>query len=137
MLPSPPLFSLRFLDPPPSSDSHLLSPKVLSATYDHDAKLRRLAFLQKCFQKRDLWAEVAVLERLYYKNKNQHKQAGYWWRFCEVRRLLSRLKETNLAGMASDLMRGFYGGRPTVGDVSVARSSVVRDESVGRRGAYY
>ncbi|RUS27097.1 hypothetical protein BC938DRAFT_483719 [Jimgerdemannia flammicorona] len=84
----------------------------LDFAQDHDPKLRRLTFLQKCFQKRNFWNEAAVLDRLYYKNKNQHRQAGYWWKLCEVRRLLNRLKEIDLSGLTSNLTRAFYGGKP-------------------------
>src|SRR4051794_33487337 len=82
-LPPLPLLTLRHI-PRPSLGACLLSPKSLASTHDHNANLRRLVFLQKCFQKRDLWSEVAIFERLYYKNKNQHRHTGYWRRLCEV-----------------------------------------------------
>lgn len=42
------------------------------------------------FQKNDIWAEMNILERLYYKNKNQHKRAEYFRKIEEVTNIIFR-----------------------------------------------
>ncbi|KAG0379481.1 hypothetical protein BGX24_000221 [Mortierella sp. AD032] len=48
---------------------------------------------------------------MHYKNRNQHRQAGYFQRLCECRRIVARIKELNLAGVVDEFVQKFYSGR--------------------------
>ncbi|CAG8612320.1 14969_t:CDS:2, partial [Cetraspora pellucida] len=61
------------------------------------------------FQKNDIWVEMNILERLYYKNKNQHKRAEYFRKIEEVRRIILRFKEMRIGELMSEFIGLFYG----------------------------
>ncbi|KAF9979102.1 hypothetical protein BGZ73_006339 [Actinomortierella ambigua] len=63
------------------------------------------------FHKRGFWEEAAILERLYYKNKSQHRQAAHFQKLHECRRLVARIRDLNLAGIMDELARDFYSGK--------------------------
>ncbi|KDQ07941.1 hypothetical protein BOTBODRAFT_589275 [Botryobasidium botryosum FD-172 SS1] len=52
--------------------------------------------------------ELRVLERLYYKGKNQHRSALFWRRLVEVRRYGARVRETDLPGLVDTLRGSFH-----------------------------
>ncbi|EIM89896.1 uncharacterized protein STEHIDRAFT_50373 [Stereum hirsutum FP-91666 SS1] len=54
-------------------------------------------------------AEMALLERLYYKGKNQHRMSLFWQRVCEMRRYGRRLQDMNVTGMMENNRAMFYG----------------------------
>jgi hypothetical protein len=58
----------------------------------HDHALKQLLASARRLAKAEVWSEAALLERLHYKNKNQHRRALYFTRFKELRRLLGKLK---------------------------------------------
>ena len=51
---------------------------------------------------------MRVLERLYYKGVNQHRNALFWRKVKEVRRLGKRVLEVRLGGLLDDLRYSFY-----------------------------
>ena len=53
--------------------------------------------------------ELAVLERLYYLNNNQHRPALYWQRITEARRYSRRLRSLDVPLLVDDLRRSFHG----------------------------
>ncbi|KAH9966901.1 hypothetical protein BC827DRAFT_1124309 [Russula dissimulans] len=53
--------------------------------------------------------ELAVLERLYYLNNNQHRPALFWQRIAEARRYSRRLRSLNVPSLVDGLRRSFYG----------------------------
>jgi hypothetical protein len=53
--------------------------------------------------------ESRVLERLYYKGKNQHRSALFWRHVSEVRRYYRRLEELRLTRVVEDLRGSFFG----------------------------
>ncbi|KAI0316680.1 hypothetical protein OF83DRAFT_224480 [Amylostereum chailletii] len=57
-------------------------------------------------------AEMAVLERLYYKGKNQHGASLLWQRVSEMRRYGKRLQAMDICGLPEALRATFY-GEPT------------------------
>ncbi|KAG0235796.1 hypothetical protein B0O80DRAFT_500550 [Mortierella sp. GBAus27b] len=85
--------------------------KAIGNSPDHEKNLQHLLTFQKHFQRRIFWDECAILERIYYKNKSQHRRAGYFQRLCECRRLVSRIKELDIAGLMDELVKKFYSGR--------------------------
>ncbi|PKC13479.1 hypothetical protein RhiirA5_396227 [Rhizophagus irregularis] len=60
------------------------------------------------FHKNELWDEANILERLYYKNKNQHQRAGYFRKIIEVRKFLKRIKEMGINELMSGFIEAFY-----------------------------
>ncbi|KAG6832379.1 hypothetical protein H0H92_002647 [Tricholoma furcatifolium] len=52
--------------------------------------------------------EYKLLERLYYKGKNQHRLSLYWRRVSEIRRLCHRLDETRVDYTVDMLRRSFF-----------------------------
>ncbi|SRR6266404_4214333 len=59
--------------------------------------------------------ELAVLERIYYINNNQHRAAIFWKRVVEARRYSRRLKSCDVSSLISDLRVSFYGNLPDTG----------------------
>jgi hypothetical protein len=53
--------------------------------------------------------EARILERLYYKSKNQHRSAVFWDRVSEVRRYTARLVDMGLVDVLDTLRVSFYG----------------------------
>lgn len=53
--------------------------------------------------------ETRILERLYYKGKNQHRGALFWRRFVELRRYSYRLQKADLAALMDNLRYAFFG----------------------------
>jgi hypothetical protein len=53
--------------------------------------------------------ELAVLERLYYKGKNQHGASLHWKRACEARRYGKRLQDADVGSAVQNLRASFYG----------------------------
>lgn len=52
--------------------------------------------------------ELHILERLYYKGKNQHRSALFWKRVAETRRYGSRLNELDLVKLVDDMQHSFF-----------------------------
>jgi Domain of unknown function (DUF4477) len=53
--------------------------------------------------------EMHVLERLYYKGKNQHRSALFWRRVCELRRYGNRIIRLKLDDLVEQSRRSFWG----------------------------
>ena len=53
--------------------------------------------------------EMRILERLYYKGKNQHRSALFWRRVCELRRFGERIKRTQMEVLVEQTRRSFWG----------------------------
>jgi hypothetical protein len=53
--------------------------------------------------------ELAVLERIYYINNNQHRPALFWQRVVEARRYSRRLRSLDAPSLVDGLRRSFYG----------------------------
>ncbi|PBK96809.1 hypothetical protein ARMGADRAFT_924633 [Armillaria gallica] len=52
--------------------------------------------------------ELHILERLYYKGKNQHRSALFWKRVAETRRYGSRLNELDLVKLVDGMQHSFF-----------------------------
>ncbi|KAF9227966.1 hypothetical protein BS17DRAFT_774548 [Gyrodon lividus] len=66
--------------------------------------------------------EVRILEKLYYKNKNQHRMALYFRRVPEIRRYGQRLIELDLPGSV-DLLRASFVGLNFTKDQKALRNT--------------
>ncbi|KAI0748045.1 hypothetical protein C8Q80DRAFT_1270493 [Daedaleopsis nitida] len=53
--------------------------------------------------------ELQVLERLYYKGKNQHRTALFWQRVAEMRKLGERVDEMHIDDVVESLRLSFWG----------------------------
>jgi hypothetical protein len=76
-----------------------------------DAVLKSLKTASRQFQTALLsWRdETRILERLYYKGKNQHRSALFWQRTVEARRLGTRLNDLDLSGLLDGFRASFHG----------------------------
>ncbi|KAG2184852.1 hypothetical protein INT43_000765 [Umbelopsis isabellina] len=83
-----------------------------SKVQENSPQLRQLLAYVKLFRKQDFWTEVALWERIYYKNVNQHRQSRCFKKFGEVRKLFKRLKEVNPSTIIAKLYSSFYDGNP-------------------------
>ncbi|KAK7054932.1 hypothetical protein VNI00_003395 [Paramarasmius palmivorus] len=52
--------------------------------------------------------EIKVLERLYYKGKNQHRPALFWKRVTEMRRYGKRVEQLQLVNFFEDIRLSFF-----------------------------
>ncbi|THV07507.1 hypothetical protein K435DRAFT_259813 [Dendrothele bispora CBS 962.96] len=88
-------------------DRSALSPSKFSAV---DAALKDLKLLSRRLHKALSLqqTESQVLERLYYKSKNQHHSALFWRRVCEMRRFAKRLLEFDVTGVVDGLRATFF-----------------------------
>ncbi|KAF9582420.1 hypothetical protein BGW38_000230, partial [Lunasporangiospora selenospora] len=84
--------------------------KQLESGKNHDKNFQDLLFFRECLHKPDFWFERALVERLYYKNKNQHRQARYFKRLGECRRIMARIMEVDINSLMDGLVQRFYGG---------------------------
>ncbi|OJT06068.1 hypothetical protein TRAPUB_3003 [Trametes pubescens] len=53
--------------------------------------------------------ELQILERLYYKGKNQHRTALFWQRVAEMRKLGERVDEMHMDDAVESLRLAFWG----------------------------
>ena len=53
--------------------------------------------------------EMQVLERLYYKGKNQHRTALFWQRVVELRKLGERVDEMHMDKVVENFRLSFWG----------------------------
>ncbi|KAG0348420.1 hypothetical protein BG005_011540 [Podila minutissima] len=120
VLSSIPLYEQRNIPPPrtatlPASTVRTIlinSPGINNATFlprsalghspDHATNFQQLLFFRECFHKNEFWDECAILDRMHYKNKSQHRAAGYFQRLAE---------ELDISGLMDELVRKFYSGR--------------------------
>ncbi|RHZ47643.1 hypothetical protein Glove_575g22 [Diversispora epigaea] len=76
---------------------------------DHIKNFNQVSTFADYFQRNELWEELNILERLYYKNKNQHKRTIYFRKIEEVRRITNRFKEMNIGDLLLEFIGWFYG----------------------------
>lgn len=84
---------------PPLPINLILSDVRINKKIDinHDKQLKSLKTYVELFQDRkSFWIEVAVLDRLHYKNMNQQRPFHRFKRSMELRRLLKRLKSLQI-----------------------------------------
>lgn len=53
--------------------------------------------------------ELQLLERLYYKGRNQHRAALFWRKVAEMRRFGQRVSEMQLPSLTESLRYSFFG----------------------------
>ncbi|KAJ4487993.1 hypothetical protein J3R30DRAFT_3256494, partial [Lentinula aciculospora] len=58
---------------------------------------------------RTLVDETQILDRLHYKNKNQHRSSLFSRRINELRRYSHRAEEFQICGLVDDLRQSFFG----------------------------
>ena len=54
--------------------------------------------------------EYRILDRTYYKGKNQHRGTLFWKRVVEIRRYCSRVDDGHINSLVEALRSSFYGG---------------------------
>lgn len=86
----------------PAVDSQLKSLKLIT---------RRLQSVSKIHE-----AELLILQRLFYKNKNQHRGALFWRNVSEIRRYSQRVVSLRLSEKFQSLRVMFHGSASTSGN---------------------
>ncbi|EIW60456.1 uncharacterized protein TRAVEDRAFT_165252, partial [Trametes versicolor FP-101664 SS1] len=100
----------RHLAPPPlvcsprASIDPVDTPEIDGVLKQLKACSRRLQAALACHR-----TELQVLERLYYKGKNQHRTALFWQRVAEMRKLGERVDEMNMDDAVESLRLAFWG----------------------------
>ncbi|KAI0637045.1 hypothetical protein C8Q77DRAFT_1095741 [Trametes polyzona] len=104
----------RHRSPPPlvctlrASIDTSVTPEIDAVLKQLKACSRRLQAALACHR-----TELQVLERLYYKGKNQHRTALFWQRVAETRRLGERVDEMHLDDTVESLRLAFWGDPPS------------------------
>ena len=85
-----------------------LDPKFHSTI---DGVLKELKSASRDLQKNfaSFRLELELLDRLFYKNKNQHRGALFWRKVTEMRRFGHKLDNHRPDGLAEDARRWFWG----------------------------
>ncbi|KAI9309040.1 hypothetical protein BJ944DRAFT_246045 [Cunninghamella echinulata] len=96
------------INPP---DQRILNKEHLDKA-DHKECLNNLEQLNKLqlsfSQQKKFWIEVSILDRLNYKNRNQHRHFHRFKRTSEVRRLLQRFKRADISKHLTEFYRLFW-----------------------------
>lgn len=94
--------SVKFT-PRSSLDSRIHS-TVDGVLKEYKAASRQLQKISASFR-----LELELLDRLFYKNKNQHKSALFWRKVTEMRRFGHKLDRHKPDGLAEEARRWFWG----------------------------
>ncbi|KAJ7172521.1 hypothetical protein C8R46DRAFT_894304 [Mycena filopes] len=100
----------RFRQPPPLSRSAktsldpILLPHIDAALKQLKSCARNLQPVLATFSD-----ELQILQRLYYKGKNEHRSALFWRRVAEMRRYGDRVGELALSSLVDSLRYSFFG----------------------------
>jgi hypothetical protein len=75
-----------------------------------DTSLKDLKIVHRCLQETiaAFSTELQLLERIYYKGKNQHRAALFWRKVIEIRRLCSRISCLEVVEVIEELRYTFY-----------------------------
>jgi len=95
----------------PSLCSLILRTSVDPSLYSHvDSALKRLKLVSRRLSAvLTIWGEESrVLDRLYYKGKNQHRTSLFWRHVGEMRRFCLRVNSLDLVGTVNRLRHSFY-----------------------------
>ncbi|KAI9486779.1 MAG: hypothetical protein EXX96DRAFT_550550 [Benjaminiella poitrasii] len=108
---NPPYYTL--LDPPVPPNPILSDVRInKKIDIDHNDNLSSLKSFVDLFKDRqNFWIEVAVLDRLHYKNMNQQRPFHRFKRSMELRRLLKRLKALDIAKELERLYLSFWNAK--------------------------
>ena len=82
------------------SNTQIIVDSILKSLRSSSKKLQALGLAQT--------EELRILERLFYKGKNQHRQALFWRNVVEIRRLARRVEEVDAYGLVNSFRLGFY-----------------------------
>ncbi|KAI9357640.1 hypothetical protein DFJ73DRAFT_820537 [Zopfochytrium polystomum] len=83
------------LQTPLTPTDDLLNPSNLLSTVN---------YYRRAFGLSQYWAEKPLLDKMVYRNKNQHRAATYFRKIVMVKRLLLRLQELNLPAVLAELL---------------------------------
>ena len=80
----------------------------LYGTVDSTLKLLRTCYRRISEAASQLADESRILERLYYKGLNQHRNALFWRNISEIRRHTRRITEVGIQELAEQLRYSFF-----------------------------
>lgn len=93
---------------------------------DHEENLKSLKSYLDLFEDREsFWVDVAVLDRLHYKNINQQRPFHRFKRSMELRRLLKRLKSIKIEKELERLYLCFWNAKSYVVYMLIKQSLLI------------
>ncbi|KAJ3998192.1 hypothetical protein F5050DRAFT_1567687 [Lentinula boryana] len=95
----------------PSLSERGFLPRNRHATVDSVLKDLKLYSRRLSTMTTALAEETQILDRLYYKNKNQHRASLFIRRLNELRRYSRRTEEFQICNFVNDLRQSFFGPR--------------------------
>ncbi|KAI9004717.1 hypothetical protein BC832DRAFT_592651 [Gaertneriomyces semiglobifer] len=98
-----PFYNQREL-PKPSSSPVVLREKLIRIPQNADELPRELHRLKRALSASQFPAEFASLDRLRYKNSNQHRSSFHFRKLMLVRKLLQRLREVQIEVLLEELV---------------------------------
>jgi hypothetical protein len=104
---------------PPTTQHHPRQTLVQPNDTRHNRNLHTLSKLRKYLHvdvEPVLRLELFILDKLYYRNRNQHRSALFHRKFQELRRVLKRWQELGLAGLVDDVLKVFRGTSKHAGE---------------------
>ncbi|CAA7271738.1 unnamed protein product [Cyclocybe aegerita] len=110
VLPSP--TSQRSSAPSTMTTGPILRVSIVSSRHGAvDAELKALKLLSRRLQAAltSHATELQLLQRLYYKNKNQHRGSLFWRNVVEMRRYSERIENLSLSILLNGLRSSFHG----------------------------
>lgn len=107
-------------DPIPRSSVHPSQHSVV------DSQLKSLKLITRRLQSvvKIHEAELQILHRLFYKNKNQHRTALFWRNVSEIRRYSQRVVSLDLLGTLQSLRLMFHGSATAISDAQASNVPV-------------
>lgn len=83
--------------------------KIHHASVDSVLKDLKLSSRRLSTMAAALADETQILDRLHYKNWNQHRSSLFSRRVSEMRRYLHRAQDSNICSLVDDLRQSFFG----------------------------
>jgi len=70
----------------------------------NDGWVPKLYYFQRLFSKKQLWEEIAIIQRILYKNTLQHRKSAHLRKLIELSRCLKRFRELDLAEIMNHII---------------------------------
>ncbi|KAJ2828365.1 hypothetical protein IWW50_001420 [Coemansia erecta] len=97
------------LDDTKSNKSRIANPVYKNVSgYNHAQSISDVQRLSATFQRGEVWQDLHLLSRVFYRNWNQHKSTVYYRRLYELRRILRILDQQEIGALCERITSHFY-----------------------------